>query len=268
MEFRHRLFLGITIFILAAGFFLNPYLDIYLVKQGMSGKELKTAQRADSEMENQFLWFSYKDEQMILNCHKLMMEIPETIQYLDTDGAVHTVSSENMIFDDTMSGTYFAMAEPVELDFNGDGQSDTIYMTAKTDANETQGFAEYSRVLGEKTIPIELIMNGKTGLLVLQNGEPYTGTLQMTSTRGLNMEVECTGEEIPVDVRDLRSGLLVKIENEKNEIYLGSYIAQEHTIFTLAHAKVMTNIALMAALTAIGIFAVCVSRRVSRNGSE
>lgn len=261
MEFRHRLFLTITVVFLIAGCFLSPHLEIYFVKQGLSGKQLLTESVTNSDLENEFLWFSYENDQMILKNQSLFAKMPSTIQYLDLDGKVHTADTENMVFDEGMSGTYFAMAEKTELDLDGNGDVETIYATAKTAANETQGFAYFSRALGSEEIPIELIMSSNEGLTVLQYGLPYTGRLELFSKRGLQKEIECTGEEIPVDVRDLRSGLLVKIENEENEVFLGSYIAQEHTIFTKEHLKVMSNILLLVVLTAVGIAIVCLIRK-------
>lgn len=265
MEVRHRLFLGIAVFVLVVGCFFSSRFEIYLVKQGLAGTQLRTESVTDSEMEDQFLWFSYEDGQMVLKSQSLFTSIPSTIQYLDLEGTVHTVDTENMVFDGGMSGTYFAMAEKTVLDLDGNGEMETIYATAKTDANETQGYAHFSRVLGSEEIPIELVMSSNEGLTVLQYGVPYVGKLKLVSKRGLNKEIECTGEEIPVDLRDLRSGLLVKIENEKQEVFLGSYLAQEHTIFTKEHFKVMQNIFLLVVLAAVGISAICWIRKTKDN---
>lgn len=71
------------------------------------------------------------------------------------------------------------------------------------------------RKFARKDIPIEVVMSDNTEITILKDGIPYEGVVHLTSKRGTDKQIEIENGIIPfVDVRDLRSGIVVMCKDE------------------------------------------------------
>ncbi|RDU25000.1 hypothetical protein [Anaerosacchariphilus polymeriproducens] len=240
----------------------SPYLKCVIMPQLMEKREMSFQSRTNSDIQNQLLWFSYKDGNIALNYHPILQDKIHNVMYLDKKGSSHEEPGKTLEFSSIMSGSFLVLADNLKLDINGDGNYENIFLCAKTDTNETQGKPNFSTKFKKSNIPIEIIVKNKTSIFVLVYGKPYTGPLSVKSRRGLNKEFSVKSGNISfIDVRDLREGIVVTCKDSQNCVLIGSYIQEKHTLFTLQHAKVMIPFFFIIISVAINVSLICIFRR-------
>lgn len=269
MSRKYKMILLSIIAMLIISILLSPYLKYVIMPQLMKKRELSFRSKTNSEISNQFLWFSYKDGNISLNYHPILQDKFHHVMYLDVKGSKHQKLLKNFAFSSVMSGSFLVIADNIKLDIDGDGEYETLSLCAKTDTNETQGKHESSTKFEESNIPVEIIAKNKNAVLVLVHGKPYTGQLSVKSRRGLNQEFHIKDGNISfIDIRDLRDGIVVTCKEKQNCVLIGTYIQEKHTLFTLQHGKVMLPFFFLIIAVGLIVSLICLFRKkVSSNFS-
>ncbi|MCR5608822.1 MAG: hypothetical protein K6G26_07130 [Lachnospiraceae bacterium] len=241
--------------ILAAGVFLSPKLNYMIVEDSMENRELKKETVINPEIEYQYLYFTFNDENLVLNYRDDFSGLFNEIYYLDTDGKVNKSEIDSFRFNNNMSGTFVTIGKKNNEDKN-------ITVCAKADTNETQGFSMFSNVCGNKEIPLELVRSGENNFILLRNGVPFTGNIDIYGKyiNHENKNIE-EGEIDFIDVRDQRNGFCVTVA-DSNETVIATYIAEHHMLFNRQHKEAMTTMWVFIISVALGIASVVILRRI------
>ncbi len=232
----HKIFIAIFILAIITGIVYSPKLYYYIMPLTMEKRGFESVETTKSNIENQFVWFSYENGKIKLHYHPDFMEHLQNAVYMDVNNQSHMVEMNQFTLDNTMSGSMMVIAKKENWDIDGDGEKDSVFVSAKTDTNETQGWSAYSRVIQREDVPFEVVMSDKTQLTLLKEGAPYNGVVKMESARGTKRIIEVKDGLIPfVDLRDLRKGIVVTAKQDEGGYLIGSYICEYHTVFTKAH---------------------------------
>lgn len=250
---RKKVVLISVALVLLIGLLTSDKLNINLLKTTMSDRQFIDQLETQAALDHQYMWFDYKGRDIILNVHPLMQDTLQHMSYLDVEGVSHQIPITEFKLDDTMSGSFIVQSQLISSDLDGDDQLDQAILTAKIDTVETQGYSSYSNRFEAKDLAIEIINSDKTELLILVNGEPYTGKLTLIGPRYPSKVLQIEEGKIPfVDVRDLRAGIVVVCKAPTGELLISSYISESHELFTMMHLKALTPFILL--LICMGIF--------------
>lgn len=263
MKKQYKLFLCIFILLIVFGTLVSPYLEYYFFPQDMAHRIFTVQSSTKSEVDNQFLWFTFENDDLILSYQPILDGTISEILYLDVNGESHTTALEGFTFTNEMCGGYLVISDPITWDVDGDGQTETVTVCAKADTNEMQGYSYYSNIFGLPSIPLEIVKNGRTGLIVYRNGEVYNGQITLATTGGTE-PMEITDGNIDfVDARELWDGVSITIR-EGDQVYIGTYVPEAHTLFTLQHMEACVPFFVLVGATVLGIALVCMIRGVYR----
>lgn len=226
----------------------------------MAHRELRVESSTKSSAENQLLWFAFDNDDLILHYQPMIAGYFSEISYLDVDGMNHTVPLSNFTLQNEMCGTYLVVSSPLLFDIDSDGVEEEITVCAKADTNEMQGYSDYSNEFGDLlSVPLEIVKTDRTELRLLQNGEVYTGEITLCTDQGVKCMEITDGIIDFVDARELWNGIVVSVRDGKI-VTVGTYVPEEHTIFTMQYLEACVPFVVLLAWIVLGIIGTCVVR--------
>lgn len=203
---------------------------------------------------------------MILNKNVLLSDNNLDVYALNSSEEINplAISDKQTQVSEDCSGSFLAVLSEATVDMNGDGESENLFVTAKTDTLQTQGYNVVRTNFEQKNIPMEVVLANNTDITIYVNGEVLKNkTVNITSSRGLdkNYTTDENGQILGLKMKDVRSGINISYEDENNNYYISSYIVESRVLFTALHFEAMIPLLYCILISAVVIAIICILRK-------
>lgn len=249
---RYKLFGGLFVLLIGLSAFLSQKFPYTYETPAVADYSLRVEPTAETALDNVPLFFSFEENDVVLQCTSEVEECAEDIFFRYGYGEEDCVPLEDFSYGEDMNGTVLVQSQ------NADG---SVLVSAKASPLITQGFDAYawdSHVFGEEEIPVEICYGGSatmsTEISVLLYGQPYNGRLHLQSVAGKDAAMEVRDGVVQgLSIHDLRQGLAVTIVDENTGVRLiGTYVVEDYPMFSSGYGAALGNFFLLIGLVAVG----------------
>lgn len=214
---------------------------------------LARASLTTSVSEDGTLKFTYDGDAIILQAS----DAQDIAAYaLTVDGTTALEQTELDALTEDYMGSFAAVAAGQSADTDEDGVLETVYVSAKTDMEFTQGYLPSAPAFLDDAIPFEVVFQDRTTFILYYERQFLINT-EVEIVSGLGNEYTVTTDEngaiTGLNTNDVRSGLTFTYRPSDTATYVMNYQVEDNSLFTIRHLRAMLPFLLIVGLSAVCI---------------
>lgn len=233
-------------------------ISFYEIKNSADAYTMQTVTAEDAKPYSRLIEFDYKDTSINIVVDASLTETPAI--YGSTRYGVAQMTDENLaMIDETFLGSFAAVYPKQNWDVDGDGSTEAVFYTVKTDLRSIQSNSSATPLFRDKNIPLEVGLDGARQLFVYFQTKVLAErevTVHFNDGSTMTTTTDAAGYLKGISVHQIRAGVTIEYAPNAITTYYCRYMPETTNVFSSAIFPFLT----LAALVLVGII-ICVFMR-------